>query len=103
MKKLLFTLGLLAATFSAFSQDGKSAMTKAVGRASNSRDFLIVQFGYDGWAGKPDSVKTGLNRAFNIALMYDFPIKGSHFSLAAGLGISTSGVYLKDHRLNMSD
>lgn len=103
MKKLLITLGLLAATFSAFSQDGGSAMNKAVSRATRSRDFLVVSFSYDAWAGKPDSVKTGFNRGFNIALMYDFPIKQSHFSLAAGLGISTSGIFLQDHRLNMAD
>ncbi|NSL89259.1 PorT family protein [Chitinophaga sp. Mgbs1] len=77
-------------------------MNKAVNRATHSRDFLMIQLSYDGWAGAPDSIKTGFNRGFNIALMYDFPFKKSPFSVAAGLGISTSGVYLKDHTFDIS-
>jgi hypothetical protein len=102
MKKILFTLGFIAASLGGFAQSGGSTVNKAISSASHSRDFLMIQYSYDGWAGAPDSVKTGFNRGFNIALMYDFPIKQSHFSLAAGLGISTSGVYLKDHRIDMS-
>ncbi|CAL1521245.1 porin family protein [Chitinophaga sp. MM2321] len=102
MKKIIFTLGLIAVSIGVFAQDGGSPMNKAVNRATHSRDFLMIQLSYDGWAGAPDSVKTGLNRGFNVALMYDFPFKKSPLSVAAGLGVSTSGVYLKDHTFDIS-
>jgi len=100
MKKILFTIGLMAISFSVFSQ---GAMNKAMTSVSHSRDFLVISLTYDGWASKPDSVGTGFNRGFNIAFMYDFPISKTKMSLAAGLGIGTSGVMLPDHELNMDD
>ncbi|MFY0252905.1 porin family protein [Chitinophaga sp. 30R24] len=101
MKKILFTLGFIAVSIGVFAQDGGSAMNKAVNKVVHSNDFLMIQLAYDGWSGKPDSVRTGLNRGFNVALMYDFPFKKSKMSLAPGLGVSTSGVYLKDHYMDI--
>lgn len=64
-----------------------------------SRDFLMLQLGYNNWASKPDSVKTkSVGYVFNAYLCYDFPIKKSNFSFAAGLGINASAVYL-DHQV----
>ncbi len=101
MKKIIFTLGLIAVSIGVFAQDGGSPMNKAVNKVTHSNDFLMIQLSYDGWAGAPDSIKSGLNRGFNIALMYDFPFKKSKLSMAAGLGFSTSGVYLKDHTMDI--
>ncbi len=62
-----------------------------------SRDFVMMQFTYDGWANKPDSVKVGgFSRGFNMYLCYDFPIKTSHFSFATGIGIGTSSMFFQD-------
>jgi hypothetical protein len=102
MKKIIFTLGLIAVSIGVFAQDGGSPMNKAVNKVTHSNDFLMIQLSYDGWAGSPDSIKTGLNRGFNVALMYDFPFKKSKLSMAAGLGVSTSGVYLKDNRMDIT-
>lgn len=69
-----------------------------------SRDFLMLQFVYSGWQNAPDSIKAGgLNRGFNAYLCYDFPIKKSHFSFAAGIGISTDNVYLNDQEIVLTD
>lgn len=105
MKKLLFTLGLIAVSVGVFAQDNVAgaAMGKAKERASYSRDFLMIQLSYDGWAQAPDSLGTKLNRGFNVALMYDFPIKATKFSFAGGLGISTSSVFLDGKVLDMSN
>lgn len=106
MKKLLFTLGLFAVSASVFAQDNGSgtAVGKAKERALYSRDFLMIQLSYDGWGQLPDSIQTkGLSRGFNIALMYDFPIKASKFSFAGGLGISTSSVFLDGRRMDNSN
>lgn len=104
MKQIFFTLGLMVISFGVFAQEGGgSVVSKAVGSVTRSRDFLMIQVSYDGWTGGPDSLKTGFNKGFNVALMYDFPIKKTHFSFAAGLGVSTSSVLLKNHELNMDD
>ncbi len=61
-------------------------------------DHFIFQFGYDGWANTPDSVRTkGFGRHFNFYVMMDKPIMSNpHFSLAYGLGIGSSNIYF-DH------
>lgn len=60
-----------------------------------ARDFVMLQFNYNTWLQKPDSVKVKtLGYGFNAYLCYDFPIKKTSLSFAAGLGINTSVVYL---------
>ena len=70
-----------------------------------ARDFLMVQFGYTNWINKPDSgVSTKpFAYTFNTYLCYDFPIKKSKLSFAAGLGISTTTVYMDNQLLSVSD
>ena len=69
-----------------------------------SRDFLMLQFVYSGWLNAPDSIKTtGVGRGFNGYICYDFPIKKSHFSFAAGIGVSVDNIYLKDQQLVLTD
>ena len=69
-----------------------------------SRDYVMIQFGYDNWTNHPDSIKVnGLGRAFNAYLCYDFPIMKSNFSFAAGLGIGTSSIFLKDQQIVLTD
>jgi len=60
-----------------------------------ARDFIMLQFAYNNWIKKPDSVKTKpFSYTFNGFLCYDFPIKKSNLSFATGLGISATVVYL---------
>ncbi|WP_344822740.1 outer membrane beta-barrel protein [Rurimicrobium arvi] len=69
-----------------------------------SRDFVMIKITTGGWADKPDSVSTkNLGRGFAISLMYDFPIKKSNFSFAAGLGINAQNVYLDGQNINFKD
>lgn len=69
-----------------------------------SRDFLMLQFTYEGWANAPDSVKTGgVGRGFNGYICYDFPIQKSHLSFAAGVGVGTANIYFKDQQLGLTD
>jgi hypothetical protein len=107
MKKLHFTLGLFAISAGVFAQDngaGSAAIGKAREKVSFSRDFLVIGISYDGWASAPDSVQTkGLSRGFNIALMYDFPVTKEHFSVALGLGFSSSNIFLDDQYIDMTN
>lgn len=69
-----------------------------------SRDFLMIQMGYNTWINKPDSVKTkSVGYVFNAYLCYDFPIKKSKLSFAAGVGINTSVVFLDKQLLIRAD
>jgi len=80
------------------SKTGKSAYSMP------SRDFLMLQFGYDNWTNAPDSIKvSGFGRAFNAYLCYDFPIMKSNFSFAAGVGVGTSNIYFKDQEVRLTD
>jgi hypothetical protein len=69
-----------------------------------SKDYLMLQFGLDGWSNLPDSVKQGgLSRSFNAYLCYDFPIMASNFSFAAGVGVGSSHIFLKDQQIVLND
>ena len=85
-------VALLFAPVLGFSQDVEQEAPK---RSNNivkpARDFVMLQFTYEGWNNKPDSVHTtGIGRGFNAYICYDFPFKTSNFSFAAGVGIGTS-------------
>lgn len=69
----------------------------------HSHDFLVIGLSHDTWVGAGDSLKMGsLSRGLNVALMYDFPVKeGSHLSVAPGLGVSTSSIFLKKQTLDI--
>lgn len=64
------------------------------GRAA---DHFMIQLGYNGWAGSPDSLRTGgLNRTFNMYFMFDFPFKSDRrFSAAIGAGLGTDNMFFK--------
>lgn len=67
----------------------------AVDLSKRPADHLMIQFGYDMWTGKPDSINTiGFSRHFNFYGMWDKPFKtNKHYSLAYGAGFSTSNIY----------
>ena len=67
-------------------------------------DHFIVQFGYDGWAGRPDSVRTtGFGRHFNFYVMFDKPFKSNpHYSLAYGAGFGSSNIYFDHVNVNLA-
>lgn len=107
MQKSFTLLAFLLLPSMLFAQD---ATDKVNGNAvpppitKPSRDFVMLQFGYNDWITKPDTVKTkGFNYLFNGYLCYDFPIRNSNFSFAAGLGINTSVQYLNNQLITLSD
>jgi len=73
--------------------------SKKIDLTGRAADHLMFQFGSDMWTGKPDSVKTsGFSRHFNVYFMYDVPFKKDpHYSVAFGLGIATSNIFMDDH------
>jgi hypothetical protein len=103
MKQLLVVLLSVLTSHASFAQP-VTRNTSASAYSKPSRDYLMLQFGYDTWLNAPDSINiTGLGRAFNAYICYDFPIKQSNFSFAAGAGIGTSNIYFKDQEMVLTD
>lgn len=98
----LLAIFLFTSVFS-LAQDVEKSGTKKSVLQKPSRDFVMLQFTYEGWA-RPDSIKTtGFGRGFNGYICYDFPIGKSNFSFAAGIGIGTSNIYLDNQQIMLTD
>jgi len=71
--------------------------------SNRAADHFLIQFGYDGWASRPDSVKTkGFGRHFNFYFMFDRPFKNSpHFSVGLGLGIASSNIFFDNQYVDI--
>lgn len=108
MKKFagILTLVIATTTFSFAQEVNPDATGTAAAKESNkrpSRDFVMLQLTYENWNGTPDSVNlSGFGRGFNGYINYDFPIKKSNFSFAAGIGLSVSNVYFNDQKVVMN-
>lgn len=62
-----------------------------------SRDYVMLQLTHDRWANTPEDVNVGgFGRGVGLYICYDFPIKTSNFSFAAGVGVSSSNIFFKD-------
>ena len=75
---------------------GKKKPTYAsLNLANRANDHFMIEFSYDNWIGKTDSMNTsGFSRGFAFYFMYDFPFKTDpHFSVGAGLGIDASNIF----------
>jgi hypothetical protein len=66
-------------------------------------DHFVFQYGYDGWAGAPDSITTtGFGRHFNFYGMVDKPMKTDpHYSLAYGLGFGSSNIFFSNQIIHL--
>ena len=75
---------------------GKKKVTYAsLNLANRANDHFMIEFSYDNWVGKTDSMNTsGFSRGFAMYFMYDFPFKSDpHFSVGAGIGINASNIF----------
>jgi len=80
-----------------------SAQTKTPTEKPAS-DFLMIQLGIDGWAGKPDYIHTtGIGKGLNVYLCKNYPLKNSKLSFAAGIGIGSSSIYLDNQEARFAD
>ncbi|HVZ55915.1 MAG TPA: outer membrane beta-barrel protein [Chitinophagaceae bacterium] len=108
MKKLLaLALGCLLVT-SLLAQDstGKAPQPKRkIDLSGRNNDHLMIQFGYAGWNGRPDSIHTsGFPHTFNVYFMFDFPFKTNpHLSLGVGPGIGSEHMYFSKTYIGLKD
>ncbi len=100
MKKIV----LLLATFMAFSAlhaqvtlGRTNPKLKSFNLKNRPGDHLLLQVGYNGWQGMPDSISShqkGFNRGFNAYFMFDKVFKSApKMSLGIGAGVSSGNIY----------
>ena len=96
MKKLLLSVFALLTLFSVTAQEKK----KLGGFTNSTGDHFMLQLSNDHWIGAPDSInsrKTGFARGANVYVMLDQRFKSSpNWSVAFGVGVSTSNMYFKN-------
>lgn len=100
--KRTFTLLILLVTANVlFAQDSVYNPPKTgLERVS---DHLIIQYGYTGWNGTPDSIRTkGFSRHLNIYFMFDKPFKTSpKMSVAYGVGIGSDNMFFNNTYIDL--
>lgn len=99
MKKIaLFALGCLMIS-SLIAQDSIAPVRKKepVNLSGRANDHFMIQIGYAGWAGIPDTINTGgFSKSFNVYFMFDFPFKTNpKLSMAFGPGIASDHIQFK--------
>src|SRR5450631_2032662 len=93
---MLIFLGHAVFAQSDSTKSGKKKVTYAsLNLANRANDHFMIEFSYDNWVGKTDSMNTsGFSRGFAMYFMYDFPFKSDpHFSVGAGIGIDASNIF----------
>jgi hypothetical protein len=106
MKKIALFAGSCLLINTLFAQDSTFKKKKEpINLSGRANDHFIVQFGYTGWAGKPDSVNTsGFSKSFNAYFMFDFPFKTNpKLSMAIGAGISSDHIIFKETYVGIKD
>ena len=102
MKTCFLALGLLiGCTGIVQAQDSTKAAKKGkkdwskISIGDRANDHFMFQFGYDGWAGVPDSINTsGMGRFLNIYVMLEMPFKTDpRWSVGIGAGIGSSNIF----------
>lgn len=68
---------------------------KKIDLSNRSNDHFMVQYGFDKWAGTPDSISPkGFSRFFNAYIMLDKPFKtNAKLSVGLGVGIGSSNIF----------
>jgi hypothetical protein len=111
MRKFFFTMACVCSMIAANAQittttpaDSNIVSTLPVTERKNwkkidlnnrSNDHFMVQYGFDKWAGTPDSISPkGFSRFFNAYIMLDKPFKTNpSFSVGLGAGIGSSNIF----------
>lgn len=109
MKKIVLLLTAFVVFSASYAQDtlGRTnPKLKTINLKNRPGDHLLLQIGYNGWQGMPDSISShqkGLNRGFNAYFMFDKVFKSApKFSIGLGVGVSTGNIYFEkmDVQLN---
>jgi len=116
MKKLFFTMVCIFSLAAGYSQtipanpasDSTNSTQvapqavpqkkKKIDLSNRSGDHLMLQYGFDNWAGTNDTINPqGFSRFFNAYVMLDKPFKTNpNLSVGLGVGIGSSNIFFKN-------
>ncbi len=107
MKRIVIALALLITGTAAWAQETKPAKKdwSKVDLSKRPADHFMIQFGYAGWTGAPDSINNGgFSRSFNMYLLFDFPFKTNpKLSVALGPGIGTDNIFFENTTIDIKN
>jgi hypothetical protein len=109
MRSLFLAVAFLLMGSIAFAQDSTGKKNKTdwskVDLGKRSADHFMLQFGYSGWASRPDTVNIkGFSRSFNMYLLFDFPFKTNpRMSVAIGPGIGTDNLFFEETTIDLKN
>jgi hypothetical protein len=105
MRKILLISTGFIVSLSLFAQDDPSDKKKKIDLSGRSNDHLMLQIGYAGWNGRPDSINTkGFSRTLNAYFLFDFPFKTNpRFSVAVGAGVGSEHIFLNKTFIGIKD
>ena len=101
MKKVALSLLsclLLTSLIAQETQDPNPEKKKTIPSLANrANDHFLLQLGYTGWQGIPDSINTGgFSKSVNVYLMMDFPFKTNpKISIGVGAGVASDHIIFK--------
>ena len=101
MKKVFLFIFCSVMAASIYGQDTLSTVPKrkpAVDLSGRPNDHFLLQLGYTGWSGRPDTISPkGFSKSINVYFMFDFPFKNNpKLSMAFGPGFSTDNMIFKE-------
>jgi hypothetical protein len=109
MRSLLLAVALMLTGTIVVAQNNPEPKKKTdwskVDLGKRSADHFMIQFGYNGWAGAPDSINNkGFSRTFNVYLMFDFPFKTNpRLSVGIGPGIGSDNMYFDETTISINN
>ena len=97
MKKILSLSVCALFALSAIAQDNPEKTTgkkETINMANRANDHFLIQLGYTGWAGIPDTIsKSGLSKSINAYFMFDYPFKTNpKLSIGFGAGVASDHI-----------
>ena len=106
MKKIIsLTVCVLLASY-LMAQDNPTPKKKQnINLSNRPNDHFMIQLGYLGWSGIPDTITTGgLSKSFNMYYLFDFPFKSNpKMSMAFGPGIGSDQMLFKETYVGIKD
>ncbi|MBL4587621.1 MAG: PorT family protein [Flavobacteriales bacterium] len=95
MKRILPLFAFLFCSALAFGQDAATQTeVEKTKPKPPQKEFILININFDGWLNTPSTIQSTwfASRGVDIAVLYDYVLGKSNFSLAAGVGFNSHNV-----------